>query len=129
MFTKTQKDMQSINELSNKVIGAAIEVHKNLKAGFREKIYQAALEEEMEKKGMRFAREKEIQVLYKNKHIGKQRVDFIVNDEIVVETKCVERISEAHIAQTLSYLTVLGKRLALILNFAEPQLGIKRVIK
>lgn len=70
MFTKAQKDMRYINELSNKIIGAAIEVHKNLKAGFNERIYQEALQEEMGQRGIKFEREKAINVLYKNMPIG-----------------------------------------------------------
>lgn len=128
MITKTQKDLEYINKLSNRIIGAAIEVHKNLKAGFSEKVYQEALQEEMEQNGIKFEREKAINVVYKNKPIGNQRIDFIVEDEIVVEIKSVERIGDIHIAQTLSYLKAISKKLALILNFGEQRLGIKRVI-
>ena len=128
MPTKTQKEMEHIDRLSNKIIGTAIEVHRNLKAGFNEKIYQKAMQEQMRQSGVKFETEKTIKVTYKDKPIGSQRIDFIVEDEIILELKSADKIGGVHIAQILSYLKALDKKLGLILNFGEAKLGIKRVI-
>jgi len=121
-------ETKELNDLSNKIIGIAIEVHKELKAGFNEKIYQRALEEELIKHNINFEREKVIKVEYKNKFIGEQRIDFLIENELILELKSIERIGNIHIAQILSYLKSLDKRLGLILNFGETKLGIKRVV-
>ena len=121
-------EAKELNGLSNKIIGIAIEVHKELKAGFNEKIYQRALEEEFIKHNINFEREKVIRVEYKNKFIGEQRIDFLIESELILELKSIERIGNIHIAQILSYLKSLDKRLGLILNFGETKLGIKRVV-
>jgi len=121
-------EAKELNDLSNKIIGIAIEVHKELKAGFNEKIYQRALEEELIKHNINFEREKVIKVEYKNKFIGEQRIDFLIENELILELKSIERIGNIHIAQILSYLKSLDKRLGLILNFGETKLGIKRVV-
>ena len=80
-------DVKDINELSNKIIGIAIEIHKTLKAGFNEKIYQEALQTELKNNNIKFDREKIIKVKYKGKLLGEQRIDFIVEDEIILEIK------------------------------------------
>ncbi|MBI5182013.1 MAG: GxxExxY protein [Nitrospirae bacterium] len=120
-------DVKDINELSNKIIGIAIEIHKTLKAGFNEKIYQEALQTELKNNNIKFDREKIIKVKYKDKLLGEQRIDFIVEDEIILEIKSTKMIGNIHIAQILSYLKTLNKRLGLILNFGESKLGVKRV--
>ena len=120
-------DRDKLNALSKRVIGIAIEVHKELKAGFNEKIYQNALAEELSAKDIKFEKEKPIAAYYKNKNVGEQRIDFIIEDELIIEIKSTDSISGIHIAQILSYLKTLNKRLGLILNFAQPKLGIKRV--
>ncbi len=120
-------ETNELNALSNKIIGIAIEVHKVLKSGFNEKIYQRALEEEFIKHNIKFEREKIIRVEYKNKFIGEQRIDFLIENELILELKSIERIGNIHIVQILSYLKALDKRLGLILNFGESKLGIKRV--
>lgn len=119
---------EGLNLLSNKVIGIAIEVHKELKAGFSEKIYQEALEKELKARRIAFNREKSIKVKYKNEFIGNQRIDFLIEDELILEIKRAEKIGEIQIAQILSYLKTVDKRLGIILNFGEPKLGIKRVV-
>jgi len=121
-------DIENINVLSNRIIGIAIDVHKILKAGFNERIYQKALQEELKENDIQFEREKTISVEYKDKLIGEQRIDFIIEDEIILEIKSTEKIGSVHIAQILSYLKTLNKRLGLILNFGGLKLGIKRVV-
>ncbi|MEW5758184.1 MAG: GxxExxY protein [Candidatus Omnitrophota bacterium] len=121
-------DKQQLDELSNKVIGIAIEVHKHLGPGFVEKIYQTALAYEFDKLNIRHNKEKEIQVKYKELYIGSQRIDFLIGDLIILELKCVSEINDIHLAQTISYLKAVDVKLGLILNFAKPRLEIKRVV-
>lgn len=118
---------EQINRISNKIIGSAIKVHKTLGPGFIEKLYERALEDEFKKQEFRFQRQKEIKVEYNNVFIGDQRVDFLVEDEIIVELKAVSEINGIHKAQILSYLKAADKRLRLILNFAKRRLEIKRI--
>ena len=117
-----------INNLSNKLIGIAIEIHKQLGPGFTEKIYEKALEYELKENKVKFENQKVINVKYKDKLLGEQRIDFNVEDKIILELKAVSEINEIHMAQILSYLKSTDIRLGLILNFAKTKLEIKRIV-
>lgn len=119
---------EELNSLSNKIIGLAIKVHKELGPGFVERIYEKALAYEFEKEKLPFVQQRAIKVRYEDLEVGNQRVDFIVEDEIIIELKAVSEISEIHQAQMISYLRTINKRLGLILNFAKKKLEIKRVV-
>lgn len=116
------------SDLTEKVIGLAIRVHKELGSAYEEKIYQRALYLEFQRGGLNFEREKEINVKYGKVTIGKKKLDFIVDGKIIVELKKVDSINKVHIAQVVSYLKTLGLKLGLILNFGGPKIEIKRVI-
>lgn len=120
--------IEQINELSNKIIGYAIKVHKSLGPGFIEKIYTKALAYELEKGKINFTQEKIITIKYEDLLLGGHRLDFLIEDEIILEIKAVYEINNFHMAQTLSYLKAAGKRLGLILNFSRSKLQIKRII-
>ncbi len=115
--------------LTRRIIGAAIEVHKILGPGLLESIYEEALCCEFDLCGIRYERQKEIDVVYKGKVIKGQRIDLVVEDEVVVEMKSLSKLPEVATAQTLSYLKSSGLRRALIINFGVARLvdGIKRV--
>ena len=119
---------EQVNKITDKILGASIEVHKALGPGFIEKIYCEALCTEFEDRKIKYEKEKIIKVNYKDKLLGEQRIDFLVEDEVIVELKAIESMGKIHIAQLLSYLKALDKNIGLILNFAEPKLAIKRVI-
>lgn len=119
---------EELNKLSNKIIGIAIEVHKKLGPGFAENIYQKILEIEFKKAGLLVEREKRIIIKWNGKEIGYQIVDFLVNNEIIVEIKVTSELSQLHQAQLLSYLKAADKRLGLLLNFGESILKPKRVV-
>src|ERR1044071_9265970 len=91
-------------EITEKIIGSAMKVHAALGNGFREVIYQRALEIEMHEVGLRFARELEIPVYYKGKIIGERRVDFFVENKIMVELKAIIELENVHLAQAKNYL-------------------------
>lgn len=119
----------SADPLTQKIIGAAIEVHKSLGPGLLESIYEEALCYEFELRGIRFQRQVGIDVTCKEKVIKGQRIDIIVENEVVIELKSVSRIHEVAFAQLLSYLKATGFKRGLIINFGEKRLvdGIKRV--
>jgi GxxExxY protein len=115
--------------LTQAVIGAALEVHRILGPGLLESIYEEALCYELRLRGLRFTRQKPVDVLYKGVVIKGQRIDLVVEDELIIEIKSVSSMPEVVLAQTLSYLRTTGIRRALIINFGERLLkdGIRRV--
>lgn len=116
------------SELTSKIIKLAIKAHKALGPGFVEKIYQRALYLEFKRNKLDFEREKQIYIYYNKANLGYEKVDFIVEDKVIVELKAVEKINEIHIAQMISYLKASGCKIGLILNFANRKLEIKRII-
>jgi GxxExxY protein len=119
-----------VDELAHAVIGAAIEVHRHLGPGFLESIYEEALCVELRERGIPFERQKEVSVLYKDREIGKHRIDLLVGGLLIVELKTVETLAEIHKAQIISYLKAMRLSLGLLINFNVPILksGIQRVI-
>ncbi|HUB24430.1 MAG TPA: GxxExxY protein [Tepidisphaeraceae bacterium] len=124
-----ESDME-LNLLSEKVIGAAIEVHRQLGPGLDEGLYEAALGVELQLRNIRFDRQVIAPVLYKGQSIGQKRLDMVIEGKIVVELKAVEQMPELFRWQTLTYLKITGLRLGLLINFNTKQLvdGIKRII-
>ncbi|MBX2934362.1 MAG: GxxExxY protein [Ferruginibacter sp.] len=118
-----------LKEETYQIIGACMEVHNTLGAGFLEVIYKDALELEFLKAGIPFEREKEYIVNYKGTILPHHFIaDFVVFDQIILEVKGVKSIAEEHIAQTLNYLKVSGNEIALLVNFGEIKLNYKRLI-
>jgi GxxExxY protein len=119
-----------VDELAHAVIGAAIETHRHLGPGFLESVYEEALCIELAERQVPFERQKEISVLYKGRSIGRQRIDFIVGEALIVELKAIEALAEIHKAQVISYLKSTHLPLGLLINFNVPVLknGIQRVV-
>ena len=122
--------MEEINQITERIIGCAIEVHRELGPGLLEATYEAALCIELEGAGLRVQRQPVLPVKYKGKIIGEYRLDLIVEDSVVVEIKSVERYDSVFEAQVLTYLRVSGKKIGLLINFNTRLLkeGIKRFI-
>ena len=119
------------NELSQAVIGAAIEVHRHLGPGLLESAYEAALAHQLRLDGLSISRQAMLAVTYKGIELpDAYRMDLLVNDELVVEVKAVERLSPIHTAQLLTYLRLSGKPLGLLVNFNTKMLhqGVRRVV-
>ena len=116
-------------ELSGKIIGAAMEVHRALGPGFLESVYEHALEHEFIERRMPYKNQEPIAVMYKQKQIGEYYADFILYEKIILEIKGTTRLIPAHEAQALHYLAATQFRLALLLNFGSSSLQIKRIIK
>jgi GxxExxY protein len=105
-------------ELTNKIIGSAIEVHRDLGPGLLESAYEECLCHELHLRGINFQRQVALPVKYKNINLDcGYRIDLIVEDAVVLELKCLEHILPVHEAQLLTYLKLTGKRVGLILNF------------
>jgi GxxExxY protein len=120
------------NRITDRIIAAAIEVHKTLGApGLLESIYEDALAYELELRKIPFKRQLAIPVLYKNVPIKDAlRLDLLVQDRIIIEVKATEKLFEVHSAQVLTYLRLTHRKLGLVLNFGQPRLrdGISRII-
>jgi GxxExxY protein len=121
--------MADKDEVTERIIGAAIEVHRILGPGLLESIYEEALAIELELRGIPFQRQVEIDVQYKGHTIKGQRLDLLVEGQVVVELKSVTNLPEVAMAQVLSYLKASGLKRGLLLNFGASKLidGIKRI--
>jgi len=140
LFHKTHKEPQNPqrimtemtkNELSNIIIGCAIEVHKHLGPGLLESAYQECLFYELTTKGLTVIKEKPMPIIYKDVKLDHgYRIDLLVNNKVVIEIKTVEAFTDVHTAQVLTYLKLGNYKLGLLLNFYDSTLktGIKRVI-
>ena len=119
-----------LNQISGEVIGAAIEVRRELGPGFDEESYEAAMCIELRRRNIPFACQVWFDVVYKGEIIGRKRVDMIVRDRVVIELKAVEKLVPIHRAQITTYLKISGLKLGLLINFNSVTLkeGIKRVI-
>jgi GxxExxY protein len=115
-------------ELTEKIIGAAIEVHKRLGPGFLESIYENALVIELGKRSLKADQQRQISVQYDGVEVGKHILDLLVEDTIVVELKAIKNLEDIHFAIVRSYLRAAGRRHGLLLNFQKPTLEVKRVI-
>jgi GxxExxY protein len=117
------------SELTGKIIGCAMEVHKTLGNGFQEVIYQRALEIEMAQQRLSASREHEMEIVYKGIKIGSRRVDFFVEGKVMVEIKALIQLEDVHLAQAINYLEAYGLDVGLLLNFGSRSLQFKRVMK
>ena len=127
-----RRDAESaeVRDLSYQIIGAAMEVHRVLGAGFLESVYGDALAIELDQRDIIFQKEVEVSVNYKGRKVGTGRMDFVIGDTIIIELKAVESLRPIHEAQVISYLKMTGYPLGLLINFNVPLLkeGIRRLI-
>ena len=114
-------------DLTKRIIGCAMKVHSTLGNGFQEVIYQRALEIEMTLDGLQFEREKEMPVMYKGYNIGTRRVDFFVEEKIMVELKAIIQLEDVHLAQGKNYLEAYNMEVGLLINFGAKSLEFKRL--
>lgn len=114
-------------ELSERIIGAAIRVHKELGPGFLESIYEEAMAVELRLLRLQFERQKPVPLFYRGQAIGEHRLDLLIENAFIVELKAVTALEKIHFAVVRSYLKALGLSDALLLNFATTRLTIKRV--
>ena len=124
------KEGDALKQLTERIIGCAIEVHRQLGPGLLEGTYEAALCIELQNAGLNFVRQPVFPVVYKGQAIGEYRLDLIVQDAVIIEIKSVERFDPIFEAQVLTYLRVTGKKLGLLMNFNSRLLrdGVKRYV-
>lgn len=113
-------------DLTERIIGCAIEVHRALGPGFLESVYENALAIELESSGIPFVRQKQIELTYAGRMVGIHRLDMLVDNKVIVELKAKDEVCAADKATVLSYLKATGKGLALIVNFGKPTIEVKR---
>lgn len=114
-------------DLTRKIIGCAMTVHSILGNGFQEVIYQRAFGIEMTEQGLQFGREVEMEIFYQGHKIGTRRVDFFVDEKVMVEIKAITQLEDVHLAQGMNYLEAYGLDLGLLINFGGKSLEFKRV--
>lgn len=114
-------------DLTRKIIGCAMEVHKHLGNGFQEVVYQRALSIELNMNNISHEREKEMPIQYKGFNIGTRRVDFFVEEKIMVEIKALVNLEDVHLAQAMNYVEAYKMEIGLLLNFGAKSLQFKRV--
>lgn len=121
------KEQYKYSELTLKIIGCTMEVHKRLGNGFQEVIYQRALAIEMGLAGITFSREYEMPIFYRDEQIGTRRVDFLVEGVISVELKAIVKLEDVHFAQAINYLEAYNLEIGLLISFGETSLNFKRL--
>jgi GxxExxY protein len=115
-------------ELSKRIIGCCIAVHRALGPGFLESIYEEALAVEFAKTGFLVERQKQVLIFYEGKMIGEHRLDYLIDARVILELKACQDIDDVHLAVARSYLKATNLALALVINFAKPTLAIRRVV-
>jgi GxxExxY protein len=121
-------DDTSLDTLTAMVLGAVFEVSNTLGAGFLEKVYQRALLRELKLRGIRATAEASFSVMYKVHSVGEYFADLLVEDALVVELKCAERLSNEHTAQCLNYLRASSRTVCILVNFQRPKVEWKRIV-
>ena len=122
-------DNAELNLLTEKVLGAVFEVSNSLGAGFLEKVYRRALMRELSLRGIRATAEASFNVFYKGYSVGEYFADLLVEDALVVELKCVDRLAPEHMAQCLNYLHASERSVCLLVNFPRPKVEWKRIVQ
>ncbi len=117
------------SDITSKIIGCAMKVHRVLGSGFQEVIYQRALAIEMQKQGLSFEREYEMTIFYDDLEIGTRRVDFLVEGKVLVELKAISKLEDVHLAQVLNYIEAFRLEVGLLINFGAKSLEFKRVVR
>jgi len=120
--------MNNLNEITEKIIGAAFIVSNTLGSGFLEKVYENALFIEIRKSGLVVMKQHALQVFYDDQVVGDYFVDLFVENEVIVELKTVKDITDIHQAQLMNYLIACNRRCGLIINFGKPRIEIKRML-
>ena len=116
-------------DLSYRVMAAVFEVHNELGPGFVENVYEEALAYELEPCGIPFERQKTVPVCYKGRIVGSHRLDFVIDEKVVLELKAVSALTDIFKGQTLSYLKVTGLKLGILINLGTPRVEYTRIAK
>jgi GxxExxY protein len=126
MAKEIEKGLYKHSDITGKIIGCAMKVHSIIGNGFQEVIYQRCLAIEMEKQGLKFARELTMTIYYDGVDVGTRRVDFLVEETVMVELKAISVLGDIHMAQTLNYLEAYKLEIGLLINFGSKSIEFKR---
>ncbi len=127
-FSSIMSNQIPHQDLTYAIIGAAMEVHSDLGPGYKEEIYQKALDIELRNRTIQFEPQKPIQIKFKGEMVGLQVLDFFVEDKVVVEIKALSRLDTDHEAQIISYLKATQSETGLLINFGTRKLEYKRIL-
>ena len=119
--------MNEVNEITHTIIGCAMKIHATMGNGFQEVIYQRVMEIELEKADLSYQRELEMELRYDNHIVGTRRVDFLIEDMIIVEIKTVLQLEPAHVAQAINYCEAFNIANGLLINFGASSLEFRRI--
>ena len=119
---------EEIDKLTHKIIGCAMQVHCTLGNGFQEVLYQRCLAIELEKHSVNYVRELDMEIIYEGVVVGSRRVDFFVEDKVMVELKALTALEPVHLAQAINYLEAYNLEIGLLINFGAKQLEFKRLL-
>ncbi len=119
---------QKINGLTYAIIGACMEVHREIGPGFPEEYYQKALELELPEKNISFIPQRPIPMMYKGTQIGLNYLDFDIEETVILEIKSVNKLTDIHLFQVLKYIAVSRRLIALLVNFGNAKLMHKRIL-
>jgi GxxExxY protein len=122
------RDAETINSVTEKIIGSSFKVLNTLGTGFLEKVYENALAHELRKRGLDVAQQQPVQVHYDDVVVGDYLADLLVEEHIIIELKATREHHDVYTAQCLNYLMATGLPVCLLLNFGKPQLDIKRYV-
>ncbi len=117
------------NQITQQIIGCAYKVSNSLGSGFLEKVYENALAHELHKAGLLVSQQHRLSVQYDGIVVGEYVADLLVENRILVELKAVKTLDDVHLAQCLNYLKATGLRVCLLLNFGQPRVQVKRVVR
>jgi GxxExxY protein len=122
------KEEYKYSEITEKIIGCAMKVHQRMRNGYQEVIYHRCLTIEFKKESLSFLSEIELPIFYDEIEVGKRRVDFLIENKVILEIKALSELTDAHLAQALNYLEVMNLEIGLLLNFGAKSLEIRRLI-
>jgi GxxExxY protein len=122
------KEEYKYSEITERIIGCAMRVHQRMRNGYQELIYHRCLIIEFKKITLPFLNEIELPIFYDDIEVGKRRVDFLIENKIIVEIKALTELTDVHLAQALNYLEAMNLEIGLLINFGSKSLEIKRLI-
>jgi len=122
------KEEYKYSDITEKIIGCALKVHQRMRSGYPELIYHRCLVIEFERASLPFLTEIELPIFYEEIQVGKRRVDFLIENKVVIEIKAVSELTDIHLAQALNYLEALNLEVGLLMNFGSKSLEVKRLI-
>jgi GxxExxY protein len=128
MIKMMVKEEYKYSDITEKIIGCALKVHQRMRSGYPELIYHRCLVIEFERASLPFLTEIELPIFYEEIQVGKRRVDFLIENKVVIEIKAVSELTDIHLAQALNYLEALNLEVGLLMNFGSKSLEVKRLI-